>query len=86
MNKKTCYECEFCGKSFDTEEECEEHEKSHEIDYSEVSNAEIIEELNYLREFVYYYRIGNKVMGMPINSFKNLMDEAAKRVREVEDE
>lgn len=80
MNKKICYECEFCGKSFDTEEECEEHEKSHEIDYSEVSNAEIIEELNYLREFAYYYRIGNKVMGMPINSFKNLMDEVARRL------
>lgn len=82
MNKKTYYECEFCGKSFDTEEECEEHEKSHERDYSEVSNAEITEELNYLREFAYYYRIGNKVMGMPIDSFKNLMDEAAKRLRD----
>ena len=48
MNKKTYYECEFCGKSFYTEEECKEHEKSHVRDYSEVSNAEIVEELNYL--------------------------------------
>lgn len=80
MNKKICYECEFCGESFDTEEECEEHEESHVRDYSEVSNAEITEELNYLREFAYYYRIGNKVMGMPIDGFKNLMDEAARRL------
>ena len=81
MNKKTCYECEFCGKSFDSEEECKEHEKSHVRDYSEVSNAEIIKELNYLREIAYYYHhIGNKVMGMPIDSFKNLMDEAARRL------
>lgn len=50
--------------------------------YSEVSNAEIIEELNYLREFAYYYRFGNKVMGMPIDSFKNLMDEVARRLRD----
>ena len=85
MNKKTCYECEFCGKSFDTEAECEEHEKkSHVRDYSEVSNAEITEELNYLREFAYYYRIGKKVMGMPINSFENLMDEAARRLSDEE--
>lgn len=80
MNKKICYKCEFCGESFDTEEECKEHEKSHVRDYSEVSNAEITEELNYLREFAYYYRIGNKVMGMPIDSFKNLMDEVARRL------
>ena len=64
MNKKTYYECEFCGKSFDTEEECEEHEKSHEGDYSEVSNAEITEELNHLREFAYYYRIGNGLVSI----------------------
>lgn len=80
MNKITCYKCEFCGKSFDTERKCEEHEKSHIRDYSEASNAEIIEELNYLREFAYYYHIGNKVMGMPIDSFKHLMDEAARRL------
>ena len=80
MNKKICYECEFCGESFDTEEECKKHEKSHVRDYSEVSNAEIADTLNYLREFAYYYRIGNKVMGMPINSFENLMDEAARRL------
>lgn len=80
MNKKTCYECEFCRKSFDTEEECEEHEKSHIRDYSEASNAEIIEELNYLDSVAYSYRFGNKVMGMPIESFENLMDEAARRL------
>ena len=82
MNKITHYTCDFCEMEFDTEEECKEHEKSHVRDYSEVSNAEIVEELNYLREFAYYYRIGNKVMGMPIDNFKNLMDEAARRLRD----
>lgn len=80
MNKKICYECEFCGESFETEEECEEHEKSHVRDYSEVSNAEIADALNYLREFACDYRICNKVRGMPIDSFKNLMREAARRL------
>ena len=49
-------------------------------DYSEVSNGEIADELNYLREFASDYRICNKVMGMPIDSFKNLMREAARRL------
>lgn len=82
MNKKTCYECGFCGELFDTEEECKVHEKSHVRDYLKVSNAEIAEELNYLREFAYDFRICDKVMGMPIDSFKNLMREAARRLNE----
>ena len=86
MNKKTWYECEFCGKSFDTKEECEEHEETHIKDYSESPNGEIADELDYLREFASDYRICNKVMGMPIDSFKNLMREAAERLRKLEDE
>ena len=82
MNKKTCYECEFCGKSFDTEADCEDHEESHVRNYSEVSNAEIVEELNYLRSVAYDYHIGNAVMGLPVGSFKNLMDEVARRLRD----
>ena len=86
MNKKTCYECEFCGESFDTEEECERHEKTHTKNYFFVSNKEIANELGALGAVAYSYRFGNKVMGMPIGSFENLMGEAEKRLREVEDE
>ena len=82
MNKKILYECEFCGKSFETKEECEEHEETHIENYSESSNGEIADELNYLREFASDYRICNKVMGMPIDSFKNLMREAVRRLNE----
>lgn len=82
MNKITHYTCDFCEMEFDTEEECKEHEKSHVRDYSEVSNAEIVEELIYLRSVAYDYHIGNAVMGLPVGSFKNLMDEVARRLRD----
>lgn len=81
MNKKTYYECEFCGKSFDTEEECEKHEKTHIEDYSESSNKNIAKELDRLSLIAYDYRIGYSVIGMPIANFEYLMDEAAKRLR-----
>ena len=84
MNKITHHTCDFCEMEFDTEEECEEHEKSHIRDYSEVSNAEIVEELNYLGSVAYDYQIGNAVMGLPVGSFENLMDEVAKRLRDEE--
>lgn len=45
-----------------------------------------MEELNYLRSVAYDYHIRNAVMGLPVGSFKNLMDEAAQRLRKVEDE
>lgn len=86
MNKKICYECEFCGESFDTEEECEEHEESHIEDFSKKSNKEISDRLFLLYSFGRKYRIGNTVLGIPINSFESLMNEAAKRLREVKDD
>lgn len=82
MKKKTCYECEYCGLEFDNEADCEEHEKTHIEDYSLVSNKEIAEKLNYLDAVAYSYRFGNEVMGMPIESFENLMNEAARRLRD----
>ena len=84
MDKKTYYECEFCGKSFDTEEECEEHEKTHIEDYSKKSNKEISDKLFHLYSFVGNYRIWNTVLGMPIDSFSSLMREAARRLMDEE--
>lgn len=81
MNKREIYTCEFCGKEFTSPEECEEHEKSHENDYSETSNETIAEDLEYLSETAYGYRWGNLVMGMPLKSFERLMAEAAWRLK-----
>ena len=86
MNKKMVFACEYCGLEFDNEADCEEHEKTHIEDYSESSNEDVTKELDRLSLIAYGYRIGNSVMGMPITEFENLMDEAAKRVREVKDE
>lgn len=73
-------------KSFDTEEECYEHEETQIEDYSESSNKDIAKKLDCLSLIAYNYRIGHSVMGMPITNFEHLMDAAAKRVREVEDD
>ena len=43
-----------------------------------------MEELNYLGSVAYDYQIGNAVMGLPVGSFENLMDEVAKRLRDEE--
>lgn len=91
MTKKTYYECAFCWKSFDTEEECYEHEKTHIKNYSRASNKEIAEQLIYLGTAAYSHRSeNNDVMGMPTESFISLLDVAAarlmKRLRKVEDE
>lgn len=86
MNKKIVFTCEYCGLEFDNESDCEEHEETHIEDYSELSNKDIAKELERLSLIAYDYRIGHSVMGMPITNFEHLMDEAAKRVREVEDD
>lgn len=86
MNKKMVFTCEYCGLEFDNEADCEEHEETHIEDYSELSNKDIAKKLDCLSLIAYNYRIGDSVMGMPITNFEHLMDEAAKRVREVEDD
>lgn len=86
MKKKTIFVCEYCGLEFDKEVDCKEHEEIHIEDFSKKSNKEISERLYLLYSFCGMYDIANKVLGMPIDSFRSLMREAAKRLREVEDE
>lgn len=86
MNKKTVFVCEYCGLVFDKKADCEKHEEIHIEDFSKKSNKEISDRLYHLYSFGEKYRIGNKVLGMPITNFENLMCEAAKRMRKVEDE
>ena len=76
----------LCCVSIHNEADCKEHEEIHNEDFSKKSNREISDRLFYLYSFGYKYRFGNKVMGMPINSFESLMYEAAQRLREVKDE
>lgn len=85
MNKVVTYSCEYCGKEFYSEEECEEHEKTHIIDYKDKSNEEIAELLSDLSDMAYDYHIGGQTMGMPIRNFKSLMDTAAARIRSCDD-
>lgn len=79
MNKTTVtiYTCEHCGKEFHDREECREHETTHIESFDEANMVEIADRLNLLADNAYNYRIGNQVLGMPIESFKNLMRNAA---------
>ena len=78
------YECEFCGLAFGTEAECECHEKTHLCDYKHMSNKMIADALYNLSKCAYIYRMGSTVMGVPISNFQNLLDEAAKRLMEMD--
>lgn len=82
MNKMTVtiYTCEHCGKEFHNYEECREHEATHIESFNEADTSEIADRLNLLADNAYNYRIGNQVLGMPIESFKNLMHKAAELV------
>lgn len=42
--------------------------------------SDIADRLNSLADYAYSYRIGNQVLGMPIETFKNLMHKAANLV------
>lgn len=86
MKKKMTFICEYCGLVFDKEAACKKHEEIHTEDFSKKSNKEISARLFLLYSFAENYRIGNTIMGVPTDNFKNLMCEAAKRLREVEDE
>lgn len=84
MYKETTFVCEHCGKEFNSEQECRKHEESHTEDFTYSTNEEIAERLSHFAEWSSNYRIGNEVLGMPIESFDNLMGEAARRLRKDE--
>lgn len=82
MNKKTIYICEYCGKEFYTECECEQHERNnHTISFEDASTAEISDILLELADAAHGYHIDGNVMGWPEASFINLMKEAAERLK-----
>lgn len=83
MNKYTMYASEFCGKEFSSASECEEHEESHNHDYSFDADTVIIQRLREMKSGCYDYRIGNTVMGMPVTAFSSLIETAANRLEDL---
>ena len=83
-NRRFVYKCDckYCGKEFWSWDECEEHEKSHLCNYSQVDTEEIIRVLRHLEEIAYGYHMGDMVFDMPVSNFESLMSEAAKRLEE----
>ena len=81
-SKKIVYECKYCCKEYDSYEDCEECEKSHLRDFSEVDTQEIIAELRRLSEIASGYHIGYNVMNMPLGNFESLMEVTADRLED----
>ena len=84
MNKCTIYYCDYCGKEFGCEADCLEHEKAHVAYYSHFSNKELSNVLENLSNHACEFHMFGEVAGMPLHSFENLMNEAAKRIKDLE--
>lgn len=82
--KRETYVCEICGNEFDEEYDCIKCERSHIIDFTDRTNDEIIQYLKLVEQSADDYRVGEKVVGLHIQTFENLMYEAAKRLGEEE--
>lgn len=78
-NPKIMYLCKYCKKKYPNYEECERHEKSHDVDFDGADAKEIAAKLRVLEEIAdaEAYQINNTIAGMPV---KSLITEAAKKL------
>lgn len=84
MNKCTVYYCDYCGEKFDCEADCLEHEESHVTYYYYMSDKELSNVLEDLSNRACELHTFGRIAGMPLHSFENLMEEAAKRIKGLE--
>ena len=75
------YRCDYCGKEFMCKEVCEEHELSHISAYGNLTNEQLANKIEELSSLALSHHIFNTVLGMPMGSFQNLVEEAASRLR-----
>lgn len=75
------YKCDYCGKEFICKEVCEEHELSHINTYANLTNEQLANKIEELSSLALSHHIFNTVLGMPVGSFQNLVEEAASRLR-----
>lgn len=80
------YQCDYCDKKFDTVSEYKTHIKKHFIDFSEKDNIAVITVLRALAEKSDRFREFDIVCGMPVYSFKSLMNAAADRLGKKQEE
>lgn len=78
--KVETYVCQYCGEEFPNIAKCEEHETTHIKRYENASVSEVIKALKNIEDSVYAHRIGNEIMGIPIQSFISLIDAAVERL------
>lgn len=78
--KKVIYECKYCGREYGDWEVCHRCEKSHIKKYSDADIEEVVSDLIRVGERAHEYHIGGQVLGMPVVSFENLINEAVKRL------
>ena len=74
------YTCEFCGKEFNDREGCYEHERTHIETFTDFSDAELTARLEAIADNAHHYRIGETLLGMPIETFENLLKETIRSI------
>ncbi len=75
------YICEHCGKKFDDPEECRAHESSHVETFEDATPERLANALEDIAIRGESWHMGETVLGIPAQTFKNAMKEAARRLR-----
>ena len=81
MQSVKYYKCDYCGEEFMSKEACKEHELSHMDTYGNLTNEQLANKIEELSSLALSHHLFNTVLGMPVGSFQNLVEEAANRLR-----
>lgn len=81
MQSVKYYKCDYCDEEFRSKEACEEHELSHIDTYGNPTNEQLANRIEELSSLALSHHLFNTVLGMPMGSFQNLVEEAANRLR-----
>ena len=79
--KITVYVCDHCGKEFDSQEGCELHEKNCVETFENATTERLAEFLEGIERSCDFYA-RPAFTGVPAQTFKSAMKEAARRLRE----
>lgn len=86
MIAKIVYICKYCNEEYSDKKMCEACEKKHNKIYTDQENKVLAEALLHLKSISFAYHVDECVLGMPIKSFNNLMEESAKRLTSIDEE
>lgn len=81
MQSVKYYKCDYCGEEFLCKDVCKEHKLLHISTYCNLTNKQLANRMEELSALSLQHNIFNTVLGMPVGSFQNLVEEVANRLR-----